>query len=109
MGFTLCPAAVVAAPVESVWELLSEPTLYDVWWDARTERIVPEGKASPGQVLYAKTSALGRKWDVTLRVEMVNPEKRQIQLHVTLPLGIVNHATITCTAIDTTSCRVQYG
>jgi len=109
MGFTICPVAVVAAPVESVWELLSEPTLYDEWWDACMERIVPEGKASPGQMLYAKTSALGRKWDVTLRVEMVNPEKHQIQLHVTLPLGIVNHATITGTAIDTTSCRVQYG
>ena len=109
MGFTLCPEAVVAAPVESVWELLSEPTLYDEWWDACMERIVPEGKASPGQMLYAKTSALGRKWDVTLRVEMVNPEKHQIQLHVTLPLGIVNHATITSTAIDTASCRVQFG
>ena len=109
MSFTLCPAAVVAAPVECVWELLSEPTLYDEWWDARTERIVPEGKASPGQVLYAKTSALGRTWDVTLRVEKVNPEKRQVQLHVTLPLGTVNHATITGTAIDATSCRVQFG
>ena len=109
MGFTLCPAAVVAAPVESVWELLSEPTLYDEWWDARTERIVPDGKASPGQVLYAKTSALGRNWDVTLWVEMVNPEQHQIQLLVTLPLGIVNHETITCAALDTASCRVQFG
>lgn len=108
MSFTLCPAAVVAAPVESVWELLWEPTLYDEW-DARTERIVPEGKATPGQMLYAKTSALGRKWDVTLRVEMVNPEKHQIQFHITLPLGSVNHQTTTCTAIDTTSCRVQFG
>ena len=109
MGFTICPAAVVAAPVESVWELLSEPKLYDEWWDAHTERIVPEGKASPGQVLSAKTSGLGRTWYVTLRVETVNPEKHQIQLHVTLPLGIVNQATITGTAIDTASCRVQYG
>ncbi len=109
MGVTVCPVAVVAAPVESVWELLSEPTLYDEWWDARTERIVPEGKASPGQVLNAKTSALGRKWDVTLRVEAVNPEKHQIQLHATLPLGTVNHSTIGCTAIDAASCRVQFG
>ena len=109
MSFTLCPAAVVAAPVESVWEMLYEPGLYDKWWDASMERIVPEGKASPGQVLYAKTWALGRKWDVTLKIEMVNPEKHQIQLHVTLPLGIINHETITCTAIDSTSCRVQYG
>ena len=109
MSFTHCPMAVIAAPVEGVWELLTEPTLRDEWWDARTARVVPEGKASPGQVIYAKTSALGRKWDVTLRVEMVNPEKSQIQLHITLPLGIVNNATITCTAIDATSCRVQYG
>ncbi len=109
MGLTICPAAVVAAPVESVWELLSEPTLYDTWSDTCTERIVPEGKASPGQVLYAKTSALGKKWDVTLRVERVNPEKHQIQLHVTLPLGTINETTITGTAIDTTSCRVQFG
>ena len=109
MSFTLCPAAVVAAPVESVWEMLCEPGLYDKWWDASMERIVPEGKASPGQVLYAKTRALGRKWDVTLKIEMVNPEKHQIQLHVTLPLGIINDETITCTAIDSTSCRVQYG
>ena len=29
MGLTVCPAAVVAAPVESVWELLSAPALRD--------------------------------------------------------------------------------
>ena len=109
MDFSVCPAAVVAAPVESVWELLSEPKLYDLWWDAHTERIVPEGKASPGQVLYAKTSGLGRKWDVTLRVLKVTPEKHQIRHLVTLPLGTTNDTTITCTPIDATSCRVQYG
>ena len=79
MGFTLCPAAVVAAPVESVWELLSEPTLYDEWWDACTERIVPEGKASPGQVIYLKTFPLVKQWDATLRIERVDPEMHQIQ------------------------------
>ena len=109
MGFTVCPTAIVAAPVECVWDLLSEPTLYDAWWDARTERIVPEGKATPGQVLYAKTAAFGRKWDVTLGVESVNPDKHQIQMQITLPLGVVNHATITATAIDSESCRLQFG
>ena len=109
MGFTVCPTAVVAAPVECVWELLSEPTLYDRWWDARTERIVPEGQATPGQVLYAKTSAIGKTWDVTLTVEMVNRDRHQIQMRIMLPLGVANHATITCTAIDAASCRVQFG
>jgi hypothetical protein len=109
MAFNYCPADVVAAPVESVWELLAEPTLYDEWWDAHVERIVPEGKASPGQVLYAKTSAFGRKWAVTIKIGMVNPEKHQIQFHVMLPMGAINDQTTTCTAIDATSCRVQFG
>src|SRR5579883_591817 len=100
MSLTICPAAVVAAPVENVWEMLSEPTLYDTWWDVHTERIVPKGSATPGQMLYAHTSALGKTWDVTLRIETVNPTRHQIQMLVTLPLGIVNYETITCTAID---------
>ncbi|HEX6543879.1 MAG TPA: hypothetical protein VF040_19145 [Ktedonobacterales bacterium] len=109
MGFTVCPAANVAAPVESIWELLSEPTLYDLWWDARMERIEPAGKAAPGQMLYAKASGFGMTREVTLRVEAVDPEKHQIQLLVTLPLGVVNHATITGTPIDAASSRVQFG
>ncbi len=109
MSLALCPVADVVAPVECVWELLSEPTLYDEWWDAHTERIVPEGKATPGQMLYAKTSALGRTWDVTLRVEQVNPEQHRVRLCVTLPLGVTNDATITCTPLDAAACRVQFG
>jgi hypothetical protein len=109
MGLSVCPATLVAAPVEIVWELVSQVALYDEWWDARTERIVPEGPATPGQMVYAKTPALGREWDVTMKIEMINPEKHQIQLHIALPLGIVNHETITCMPIDAASCRVQFG
>jgi uncharacterized protein YndB with AHSA1/START domain len=109
MGISICPTTVVAAPLESVWELLAEPALYDEWWDAHTERIDPPGRASPGQVLHAKTSGMGRRWDVSLTVEMVDPEKHQIRFTVRLPLGIVNHQTTTVTAIDSVSCRLQFG
>ena len=108
MGFNICPAAVVAAPVETVWELLDDPVRLDEWWDARTVRIVPEGKASPGQVVYARASAFGLKKDVTLRVERVDPEKHQIQWTLS-GFGVINHQTTTCTAIDAFSCFVQYG
>jgi hypothetical protein len=109
MGFSVCPATNVAAPVETLWELLSDLTQFDTWWDAHTERIVPEGKASPGQMLYATTSAFGRTWDVTLRVDAVHPEKHQIQFHISLPLGLINDNTITCAALDSTSSRMQFG
>lgn len=109
MGFNVCPMASVAAPVESVWELLEDLSLYDLWWDARTQRIEPEGSATPGQMVYAKTTEFGRNWDVTLRVESVNPARHQIGLHIALPFGTVNDATITCTALDAVSSRVQFG
>jgi uncharacterized protein YndB with AHSA1/START domain len=100
MGFSVCPTAVVAAPVESVWELLADPASYDVWWDARTVRIAPEGMAAPGQVVYATTSGFGKTWDVTLRVAAVDPARHQLHLRIALPLGV---------ALDATSCRVAFG
>ncbi len=108
MSINVCPAAVVSTPVESVWEILSDTTLYEDWWEARAERIVPEGKAVPGQVIDLAPSGLGRKWKITLRIERVNPEKHQIEFHGDL-LGGVSHNIITCAAIDAVSCRVQYG
>lgn len=108
MSVNTCPADVVAAPVESVWEILSDTRLYEAWWQARAERIVPEGKAVPGQMIYLEAAGLGRKWRMTLRIEGVNPEKHQILFHGEL-LGSISHNAITCTAIDAVSCRVQYG
>jgi hypothetical protein len=109
MGLSVCPVAMVAAPVESVWELLTEPTLRDEWWDARTARVVPEGKAAPGQVIYLKPPLpLGRRLEGTLTVKMVDPEKHQIQWRLR-GFGVINQQTTTCTAIDAVSCRVQYG
>ncbi len=111
MSISVCPAVVVATPVESVWELLSDPALYDAWWDAHTERIVPEGKAAPGQTVYARLSALGGmfKGTLTLLVESVDPEQHQVRIRATLPFGLVDDATITCAPLDAASCRVQFG
>ncbi len=77
MTINVCPAAVVDAPIEDVWEILSDTTLYEDWWEARAERIVPEGKAVPGQMIDLATTGLGRKWVMTLRIEMVNPVKQE--------------------------------
>ncbi len=108
MGISVCPSAIVAAPLETVWEEFSDPTIYDEWWEARTQRIEPEGKAVPGQMIYARAGR-GIGGDVTIRVETVNPEKHQLQLVVNLPLGMVNHATLTANAIDAATTRIQFG
>ncbi len=106
---TYCPAAIVAAPVETVWDLLTVPESRDEWWHAHTARVVPEGSASPGQVLHLQVTRLGITANRTIRVAAVNSQKHQIQFTVALPLGAVNHQTTTVTAIDAASCRVQFG
>jgi ligand-binding SRPBCC domain-containing protein len=109
MPVNVCPSTVVAAPVEMVWSLLMRPETYDLWWDAHTVRITPEGPATPGQVITAWSSALGKRWDVRLEIGQINAEKRQIDLTTTLPLGIQVHNHITCAALDARSCRLQFG
>ena len=109
MVVSVCPVDIVAAPVDGVWELLTQTSKYDRWWDAQLVRSVPEGPAVPGQVVHATSRAFGKQWDVTFVIEMVNHDRHQIKLDVTLPFGIVDHATITCTLVDESSCQVQYG
>jgi len=109
MVVSVCPVANVAAPVEVVWELLAQASNYDRWWDAHLVRSVPEGPATPGQINYATTKELGKQWDVTFVVKSIQPARHMIQLDVTLPFGIIDHATFTCIPVDVVSCRVQFG
>jgi len=109
MPVNVCPASVVAAPVEVVWELLMQPETYDQWSDAHVTRIVPEGPATPGQVLSAWTIAFGKRWDVSLEIKEVWAEKHEIVLDTGLPLGVRGLNHISCAAIDERSCRLQFG
>ena len=109
MTVKVCPIAVVEALLEDVWALLTNPSRYDVWWDAQTHAIDPEGPAQPGQTVYAHTCGLARRWNVTIVVELVEAARHRIQLATTLPLGIVAHNQLVCTAVDAAATRVQFG
>jgi hypothetical protein len=109
MSMNVCPLATINAPVGRVWSFLSEPTNYSLWWDAQTHSIVPEGPASPGQKIYAQTSALGIHRPVTVLVNQVDHAKREIHLTTVLPFGITVHNHITCLPLDPAHCRVSFG
>jgi hypothetical protein len=44
-----------------------------------------------------------------LTIEAVDADRHRIQFATALPLGLASLNVITCTALDATSCRVQYG
>ena len=109
MGLSVCPAAVVAAPVEVVWANLVDWERLAAWADARVERCEPAGPASVGQTITFAGSALGRTWRFRFTVETVDPERHQLGVHAFFPFGLQEKAHIACAPIDATSCRVQYG
>ena len=111
MGLTVCPAAVVAAPVEVVWENLVQWERYSEWFsaDLQVERSEPEGPATIGQTIYFAGKALGRTLHFTFEVEEVNPERHQLSVHAFFQWGLQEKAHIACYPIDATTCRVQYG
>jgi hypothetical protein len=110
VAFSACPIAVVQAPVERLWSLLSEPANYDQWWEVRTLSITPVGSAQPGQRIEAGITMLGRKWNVvSITVEHIDHARRVIDLATRLPFGITARNHITCVPLDATTCRVSFG
>lgn len=109
MSLSVCPTAVVAAPVEVVWANLVEWERYSDWADVQVDRKEPQGPATVGQTIYFSGKALGRTLHFMFKVEEVNPEKHQLGVHAFFPLGLQEKAHIACYPIDAATCRVQYG
>jgi len=109
MSLSVCPIAVVAAPLKVVWENLTQWDRYADWADVHVERTEPEGPISVGQTIFFTGMALGRTWHFTFKVEELDPERHRIGLHVMFPFGLQEKPHIACDPIDATSCRVQYG
>jgi hypothetical protein len=105
MSVRVCPFAIVNASADKVWMLLSEPVNYDLWWDAQTCSIVPEGRAQAGQQIRARTSGL----NVMVIVNSVDEAKRQIHLTTRAPFGINVDNHIACTPLGHGTCRVSFG
>ncbi len=109
MGLSVCPTAVVAAPVEAVWANLVQWERYSEWADVHAGRIDPEGPATAGQTITFGGKAFGRTLHFTCKVEEVNSERHQVTMYAFFPLGLQQRAHITCYPIDAATCRVQYG
>ncbi len=74
MGLSVCPTAVIAAPVEMVWANLVQWERYSEWADVQVGRSEPEGPATVGQNITFAGKVLGRTLRFNFKVEEVNPE-----------------------------------
>ena len=109
MTVIACPAATVAASIGDVWAVLTDTAAYTTWWDAQTDRVVPDGPAAPRHTIYAHTRALGKRWAVTTTVEAVDEVEHRMRLRSALPLGIVVRNHVSCAPLAAGGCRVRFG
>ncbi len=105
MSVSTCPIAVINAPIERVWELLAEPANYDLWWDAKTRSIVPEGRAHAGQKVFAKAGG----FNIFLTIDGVDEFKHQIHYTSKFPFGITGFNHLTCTTLPNSTTQVSFG
>jgi uncharacterized protein YndB with AHSA1/START domain len=109
MTVSVCPSAVVEAPVKRVWELVTSPEGFDTWTDATLVAADPNGPARRGQRLRLATRAFGRGFPVTIDVLEVDDERHLLHLRVELPFGLVNDETVTLTATGDGRTLVRFG
>jgi uncharacterized protein YndB with AHSA1/START domain len=105
MSIGTCPIATISAPIESVWELLAEPANYDSWWNAKTQSILPEGRAHAGQRVHAKAGG----FSILLTVEAVNESTHTIDFTSQFPFGIRGFNHLACTALSSSATHVSFG
>ena len=105
----VCPTDTIAAPVERVWQLLTNSSLYDSWIDGRVERVSLPGPVRPGQVVEISTRGFGRRWLVRFKVLSVDPERRVLEFDVDLPLSLKMHERMTAVALDAGRTRLSFG
>ncbi len=109
MSLNVCPAAVVAAPVEVVWANLVQWDRYAGWADVYVECLDPQGPAAVGQVIDFAGKALGRTQRFTFNVTQVDPDSHQFGVHAVFLWGLQVNPHVSCHPIDAVTCRVQYG
>jgi uncharacterized protein YndB with AHSA1/START domain len=106
---SVCPSAVVHAPIERVWRLLTRPDGFDAWVDGIVVGAEPEGAARPGQLIHLVSSALTWRFAVTIEVNEVDVARRRLGLRVELPFGLVNDEVVTMADLGDEGTLVRFG
>jgi|SRR5215831_4074224 len=106
---SVCPSAVIDAPVDRVWDLMTRPEGFDLWTDATLVSAEPDGHAAAGQELHLVTKALGWSFAVRITVREVDAERHRVGVLVALPFGVVNDQVMTLTESGEGRTLVRFG
>ena len=108
MRYASCPTAIIEAPVDRVWTLLTAPAGWGDVFDMRLLGVDPPGPAAVGQVICGETGLEILHLKLAFRMLEIDPERHRLRMSVDLPFGLVVDEEIGCTPLDHRRCRVAY-
>ena len=108
MTHTSCPTAVIDAPIELVWLLLTSPARWGEFFDMRVAAVRPLGRATVGQILEAYTGPRLMPFKLRFEIVDIGATRHDLRIDGVLPFGLKIREDIKCRSLDAVSCRVTY-
>ena len=103
MSYQTCPTDVIEAAPDKIWQLLIEPGRLADWVDARLLRGPSRALEVGDRLVFG--AGPGHRMRVVMQVLALH-QPEQLELHIQLPFGLVNHELIQVHAIAPSRCRV---
>jgi hypothetical protein len=103
-----CPTAIVEAPIDVVWQLLTHIAGWGDFYDVRVTNVEPPGPAVVGQRMRGESGPRWLHFRVSFEYTLVDEPAHKLEMNIQLPFGITVHEDLDCVPIDAERCRVNY-
>ncbi|HEY4941631.1 MAG TPA: SRPBCC family protein [Rhizomicrobium sp.] len=104
----VCPTALVDAPVDVVWSLLTQPAGWGSFYDLRVTQVTPPGPAAAGQIVRCEAGPRFLHLKIEMRLDEIDTAGHRLRMQVTFPFGLTVREDMNCIAVGERQCRVNY-
>jgi hypothetical protein len=108
LAHAACPTEVVDAPVDVVWDLLTQPARWGDFYDVRILSVEPAGRAVVGQIVRGESGPRLLHLGVSFEFRRIDRERGELAFDARLPLGVTVHEELDCRPMGSDRCRVNY-
>jgi hypothetical protein len=108
MTYASCPTAVINAPIDVVWRLLTEPAGWGDFFDVRVIGVEPPGLAVVGQRINGESGPRFLHLKVEFQFVEIDATHHSMGLKVRLPFGITVREDLSCVPLEPNQSRVNY-
>ena len=106
--FTACPTSVVEAPVDVVWQLLTDLSGWGGFFNIRVTSVEPSGPAAVGQRMLAEAGPRWLHLGISVEFTLIDEPHHKLELDARFPLGLTVHEALDCVPLEGGRCRVNY-